>query len=153
MKSRLPTIVVAISLLSLSACEGHHFDPPDRSERVRDAEAAYTPAVFDSVVWASDSVRAFAGNAVYAERCGRCHGPLGLGDTDYARQRGLEIPSLVEPEWALAALDTLRHIIFVGHEDGMPVYGAGGITPREIDGAAYYIINVLRPDATGAIGG
>jgi mono/diheme cytochrome c family protein len=116
------------------------------------AEAAYDAAMFDSVTWASDSVRAVEGNTVYAEMCRRCHGPLGYGDTDYARERGLEIPSLVKPGWALSNLDTLRHVVFVGHEDGMPIFGSGGISAREIDGAAYYIIEVLRPDAAAAEG-
>lgn len=136
----------AILLLALSAC-GHEFHPPDQSERVAQAEAAYSPALFDTVAWATDSLRAFDGNTFYAEKCTRCHGPLGRGQTPYARERGLEIPSLVDPDWHLTELDSLRHVIFVGHEGGMPIYGASGITPRQIDGAAYYILNVLRPDA------
>lgn len=153
MTARLPFACTASLVLVLGGCGGHEFEPPDRSERIREAEAAYSPSLFDSVTWASDSVRAFDGNTVYAEKCGRCHGPLGRGNTDYARERGLHIPSLVEHEWDLANLDTLRHVIFVGHEEGMPIYGAGGITPREIDGAAYYILNVLRPDAEQMGGG
>jgi mono/diheme cytochrome c family protein len=137
-------------VLLLVGC-GHDFEPPDRGARVLEAEAAYDAAVFDSVTWASDSVRAIEGNTVYAEMCRRCHGPLGLGDTDYARERGLEIPSLVEPGWALANLDTLRHVVFVGHE-GMPTFGSGGMSARDIDGAAYYIIEVLRPDAAAVEG-
>ena len=125
---------------------GHEFEPPDRGARVLEAEAAYNAAMFDSVTWANDSVRAVEGNTVYAEKCRRCHGPLGMGQTDYARERGLDIPSLVEPQWALANLDTLRHVVFVGHE-GMPTFGYAGITPREVDGAAFYILQVLRPDA------
>lgn len=147
MTLRLPLVAASVCAVALIGCGGHDFEPPDRSERIREAEAAFSPVLFDSVAWASDSVRAFSGNTIYAEKCGRCHGPLGRGNTDYARERGLEIPSLVEAEWAMASLDTLRHVIFVGHEDGMPIYGAGGITPREIDGVAYYILNVLRPDA------
>jgi hypothetical protein len=51
----------------------------------------------------------------------------------------------VEPQWALADLDTLRHVVFVGHE-GMPTFGDGGISAREVDGAAFYILHLLRPD-------
>jgi hypothetical protein len=76
-----------------------------------------------------------------------------LGDTPYARERGLLVPSLVEADWALADLDTLRHVIFVSHGEGMPIYGTAGITPRQIDGAAFYVLEVLRPDAAGAGGG
>jgi mono/diheme cytochrome c family protein len=137
---------VAAVVLVVAGC-GHDFEPPDRGQRVREAEAAFNPALFDSVTWASDSVRAVEGNLVYAEKCRRCHGPLGRGQTDYARERRLEVPSLVEREWALAGPDTLRHLIFVGHEDGMPIYGEGGISPRDIDAVAHYILEVLRPDA------
>jgi mono/diheme cytochrome c family protein len=136
-------------VILLAGC-GHDFEPPDRGARVLAAEATYDAAMFDSVTWVSDSVRAVEGNTVYAEMCRRCHGPLGLGNTDYAGQRGLEIPSLVEPAWALANLDSIRHRIFVGHEEGMPIFGSAGISAREIDGAAYYVLEVLRPDAAAA---
>jgi mono/diheme cytochrome c family protein len=145
------SICMALALCT-TGC-GHDFEPPDRAIRVQEAEALYNVELFDSIAWPSDSVRALEGNVVYAEMCRRCHGPLGLGETDYARQRGLEIPSLVEPDWALASLDTLRHVIFVSHGAGMPIYGTAGITPRQIDGAAYYVIEVLRPDAAGSPGG
>lgn len=145
MRSRRSFAFPVFALLA-AGC-GHDFDPPDRAAQVQEAEAAYEPALFDSVTWASDSVRALDGNAVYAEKCRRCHGPLGRGQTPYALDRELEVPSLVEPDWALAHLDSLRRAIFVGHEEGMPIYGSGGISPREIDGAAYYILEVLRPDA------
>ena len=60
----------------------------------------------------------------------------------------------MEPDWPYAAsLDSVRHRIFVGHEEGMPTWGVAGITPREIDGVAYYILNGLRPDALRSGGG
>ena len=141
--------LAALAAAALSLACGHDFDPPDRGARVRAAERAYTPMVFDSVVWPNDSVRAFEGNAVYVEKCRRCHGTLGSGDTEYARARGLEVPSLTEADWPLASLDTLRRVIFVGHEEGMPIYGASGITPREMDASAAYILDTLRPEVLG----
>jgi mono/diheme cytochrome c family protein len=59
----------------------------------------------------------------------------------------------VEPVWLLADRDSLHRHIYVGHEEGMPIYGAGGISPREIDAVAGYILNVLRPDVLGGQGG
>jgi len=138
--------------LVAGAC-GHDFEPPDRAERVREAEAQYSVTMFDSVSWSADSVRDFQGNTVYAEKCRRCHGTMGRGDTEYARERRLEMPSLVEPDWPLAALDTLRHVVYVGHEEGMPVFGKAGITPREIDAVSFYLVHTLRPDVLGAAGG
>ena len=85
----------------------------------------------------------------YAEQCGRCHGTLGQGDTDYARARDLAVPSLVEPDWAFESIDSLRRRIYAGHESGMPVFGDGTLDPREIDAAAGYILLGLRPEILG----
>lgn len=132
--------------LVLAAACGHEFEPPDRGERVREAEAEYSPALFDTVTWTADQDRDFEGNEIYIDKCRNCHGPLGRGHTPYAQERRLEVPSLVEPNWAMASMDSLHKAIFVGHEEGMPIYGDGGITLREIDAVASYILNVLRPD-------
>jgi mono/diheme cytochrome c family protein len=148
-------LAAAASVAAVSACQGEHeFEPPDREARVRHAEMLYTSALFDSIAWPSDSVRALEGNAVFAAKCRRCHGTLGGGDTDYARARELEVPSLVEPEWPMAAsVDSVRHTVFVGHAQGMPTFGVAGITLREIDAASWYVLSRLRPDVLGAGGG
>jgi mono/diheme cytochrome c family protein len=146
-KRALPGLILTFVLVT-TAC-GHEFEPPDRGERIRQAESTYSPSLFDTVTWAEGEDRNGLGNEIYAEKCRRCHGPLGRGDTDYAREQGLAIPSLVEPEWAHMAMDSLRKTIYVGHEEGMPIYGDGGITPREIDAVASYVLNVLRPDVLG----
>jgi len=131
---------------------GHDFEPPDRSRRVANAAAAYSTELFDSIAWESQESRVRDGNAIYAEDCRRCHGQLGRGDTDYSRERRLEVPSLVEVDWRLSDLDALRREIYVGHETGMPVFGDGGLTTRQVDAVAAYILDVLRPDVFGAEG-
>jgi len=138
--------VVTVMVTLLSACAEQDFEPPDRAERASRAEGAYSRTLFDTIGWADEEARLVAGNLVYAEECRRCHGALGQGRTDYARERGLTVPSLVAPEWPMADADSLRHMIFVGHESGMPVYGAGDLTPRQIDATAAYILLSLRPD-------
>lgn len=143
----LPGLVLVL-LLGTTAC-GHEFEPPDRGERIRRAELAYVPALFDSVTWSEGEDRNGVGNEIYAEKCRKCHGALGRGGADYAVQRGLTVPSLVEPDWAYATMDSLHKTIYVGHEEGMPGYGDGGITPREIDAVASYILEVLRPEVLG----
>ncbi len=153
MKLRVPVTAVVVGAVVLSACGEHKFEPPERSQQVASALAAYTPSIFDTVTWASDSVRALDGNAVYAASCRRCHGTLGKGETDYDRSRNLHPPSLVRPEWKYAeytnAMDSLRKRIWVGHA-GMPTFGIAGIDARAIDGVAYYVLNVLRPDVLGS---
>lgn len=148
MKRALPVVLSAV-VLAVTAC-GHEFEPPDKGERIRQAELTYSPSLFDTVEWAQDQNRDVLGNEIYAEKCRKCHGPMGRGDTDYSRERGLVIPSLVDAEWGYASIDSLHKTIYVGHEEGMPVYGDGGITPREIDAVASYILNVLRPDVLGS---
>lgn len=138
----------AVAALTVAAC-GHHFEPPDRGEQVSQAQAMYSRTLFDSVTWVSDSARSFQGNEIYAEKCRRCHGPLGKGGTEYEEKLGLHVPSLVRPTWPLASTDSLRHRIFVGHTGGMPTYGVAGLSPREIDAVADYILHTLRPDVLG----
>lgn len=145
---RRQAALVVVALLSVSACKGKKtFDPPDRAERVAEAEERYSQSLFDSIGWDSDLARSTAGNVTYAAKCRNCHGTLGEGGTTYAGDRGLDVPSLVERDWQWAdSLNAVRHRIFVGHEAGMPTWGVAGITPREIDGAAYYVLEVLRPE-------
>jgi len=69
-----------------------------------------------------------------------------------ARIRTLErapfVPPLVEPEWRLASsIDSVRHRVFVGRAAGMPTWGIAGTGPREIDTAAFYVLDLPRPGA------
>lgn len=146
-------LIAMVALMAAMACEHQEFEPPDRAERVRAAEADYTPAVFDSVIWSSQEARIQEGNTIYAEDCRRCHGVLGGGETPYAAERNLEVPSLVETDWALDDLAALRRQIYVGHETGMPIFGQGGLTVYQIDAVSSYILDVLRPDVLGDGGG
>lgn len=145
---RTLTLLAMASVGVVGACKGgHHFDPPDQEARVLEAEGLYSSNLFDSITWASDSARALQGNAVFAAKCRKCHGPLGQGSTEYARARDLDVPSLVKPDWHYArSLDSVRHRVFVGHQYGMPNFGVAGISLREIDAAAFYLLNRLRPD-------
>lgn len=139
---------LGLAMVTTAAC-AHDFEPPDRSDRVRRAASQYTVAIFDTIAWEEADLRVTQGNAVYAEECRRCHGTMGEGDTDYARERDLDVPSLVEADWSLAQLDSLRRTIYIGHESGMPVYGDHDLLPRQIDAAAAYVLLVLRPDVLG----
>lgn len=129
----------------VAACQ-QEFEPPDRAARVARADALFSTAAFDTVQWTDDGTRLTEGNLVYVEECRRCHGTLGRGETDYARQRDLVVPSLVEPDWPLANVDSLRRKIFIGHESGMPIFGDHDLTLRQIDAASVYILLTLRPE-------
>jgi mono/diheme cytochrome c family protein len=58
-------------------------------------------------------------------------------------------PSLVREDWPFESVPAVRRQIFIGHPAGMPTWGVAGITPREIDAIAYYILEVLRPEVLG----
>lgn len=140
-------LVVPALIIAAAACGEHEFHPPSEEERFAEADSLFSPAAFDTVTWASDSARVDAGNLAYADHCRRCHGPLGQGETAYAEQNDLQVPSLVEPDWALADdLAAVRRRIFTGHPGGMRPWGIGRLTPRQIDAAAHYILEQLRPE-------
>jgi len=148
---RRSAVVLVLALATLAGCEGHKFEPPSRALQVAQADSLYTPALFDTIAWASDSARAFDGNNVFASYCRKCHGPEGQGGTAYAQSRGLDVPSLIRPDWAAGSnVGELRHRIYDGHPAGMPTWGVAGITPREIDAVAHYIVDILRPEMLGA---
>ena len=133
--------------LSMAACQEKTFAPPDRTRQVAQADSIFGTMTFDTITWDSDEARGTAGNAVFSAKCRNCHGPLGRGATEYAAERSLDVPSLVEPGWGFADdLPGIRRRVFGGHEDGMPTWGVAGISLREIDAAAYYLIEVLRPE-------
>lgn len=146
---RAATSAAVVTAVAISACSDHEFEPPDPSVRVERAAGSYDPAAFDTLAWVSDALRTAQGNEVYAAECARCHGTLGRGGTDYAAVRDLDVPSLVEPDWPLAQIDSLRRQVHVGHVAGMPSFGARDLTPRDIDAAAAYVLLTLRPEVLG----
>jgi len=144
---------VALGLpVLLGACDKHEFEPPSRAAQVAQADSLYAPAWFDTIAWPTDSARTFEGNNVFAAYCRKCHGPEGEGgSTPYAQARGLDVPSLVLPEWQPGDdVEAVRRAIFVGHAAGMPTWGVAGITPREIDAGAHYRVDDLRPEKLGS---
>lgn len=145
MRRAAATIAILGVGLAAAACEDHEFEPPDRAERVEEAGRMYSPALFDTVSWSTRAERIRDGNLVYADHCRRCHGPLGRGDTEYARAQELDVPSLVAPDWEHADdFEAVRRRVFTGHALDMPTWGIGRLTPRQIDAATYYVVEQLR---------
>lgn len=145
--ARLRNCAIAFVVL-LAACGKHEFHPPSQEQQVAQADSLYNPAVFDSIHWPSDAGRLLVGNEVYARKCDKCHGPLGKGGTDYARQQNLQVPSLVRSDWQFGNNpDTVRRRVFIGHTNGMPTWGVAELSAREVDAVTAYVIEQLRPDA------
>jgi mono/diheme cytochrome c family protein len=137
-----------VTVLVAAGCKGHEFHPPDRQERVAQADSVYATMRFDTIQWPSDSLRLAMGNEVYAAKCDKCHGPTGAGNTEYARSQGLNPKSLTRADWEFGDdREAVRRRIFTGHPEGMPTWGVGSsITPREIDAVTSYIMERLRPE-------
>ena len=145
-RSFAPASAFSICVL-IAGCGEHEFHPPSAEERMVEADTFYSSALFDSIVWADPDDRSVQGAEVFATECRNCHGVMGKGGTEYAAERELDVPSLVEADWEYDGdLEAVRHRVFVGHPEGMPTWGVAGITPREIDAVSNYVLTMLRPE-------
>ncbi len=154
MKGRVrftPTaLVLMVAAWGTNGCGEKEFEPPSDSERVGNAEAQFDPSWFDTIQWADRDAMLLDGAAVYAATCRDCHGTVGHGQTEYARSRNLDVPSLVEPDWPYRDnLPAVRQLVFSGHSGGMPTHGIAGISVREIDAVSRYLLDQLRPEVLG----
>jgi len=144
-------MLIALVCVFACACGKKEFEPPSERARLDEAGAQFDPTWFDTIQWADRERMLVEGAAVYAATCRDCHGMLGKGGTAYAATRRLAVPSLVEPEWPYENdLPGVRRLTFGGHSGGMPTHGISGITAREIDAVARYLLEQLRPEVLGA---
>jgi mono/diheme cytochrome c family protein len=72
---------------------------------------------------------------------------MGDGGTPYAASQGLQVPSLVREDWPYASITEVRQRVYAGHPAGMPSWGIGRLTLREIDAVAWYVQHALRPES------
>jgi mono/diheme cytochrome c family protein len=118
-----------------------------RADSVAQAAAAFDPAVFDSIAWASDNERWERGGVVWSFSCQKCHGSDGRGTGEIAVQANLAVPDLLASDWSLAGdIPAIRRAIFVGHETAMPSWGLVGLKYKDIDAVAHYIDDLLRAE-------
>lgn len=137
-----------LALVTLAlGCGKKEFEPPSDETRVSEAVADFDPAWFDTIEWADNEQMLIDGASVYASTCRDCHGTMGAGGTAYAATRQLAVPSLVSENWEHRDdLPSVRRIVFSGHLGGMPTHGIAGISLREIDAVARYVLEQLRPE-------
>jgi mono/diheme cytochrome c family protein len=109
---------------------------------IQASQAAYEPAVFDTLTWESPEARMARGAQVWNFSCSKCHGPTGLGDGGFVMAGDtLRPPSFQDPEWALAGDTTaIRKAIFVGTGEGMPHWGLEGLKAEAVDAVAHHIL-------------
>jgi len=110
------------------------------------AQEAYDPTMFDTVSWESQDAAVERGQVVYRFSCMKCHGEKGLGDAAFVRGGDtLRPPSFREPDWSYADdKEGIREQVFVGTAETMPHWGLVGLTPRDVDAVAIYIMDGLR---------
>ena len=113
---------------------------------MNEAQNAYDPAAFDTITWETPEAALERGEVVYRFSCLRCHGDRGLGDAGFVRGGDtLRPPSFREPDWPLAEdKDGIREQVFVGTLEGMPHWGLAGLSPKDIDAVATYILEGFR---------
>lgn len=146
--SRSPaTLGLVLAVTVLAGCEHEAYEAPPEEGRIELADSLYSPALFDTIAWASSAERITAGNLVYADHCRRCHGPVGEGGPASVAGREFVVPSLVRADWPFGDdIAAVRHRTFTGHTGGMPSWGLTRLTPREIDAVASYLVEQLRPE-------
>ena len=74
-----------------------------------------------------------AGEARYAQNCGNCHGPAGMGLASYPKLKGKEVPYLVD------RLKTYRAGTKVGPNSSLMIMMAQPLSDAEINNLAAYL--------------
>ena len=74
-----------------------------------------------------------AGETRYAQNCGNCHGPAGMGLASYPKIKGKEISYLVD------RLKTYRSGTKVGPNSSLMIMMAQPLSDAEIDNLAAYL--------------
>ena len=74
-----------------------------------------------------------AGEARYAQNCGNCHGPAGMGLASYPKLKGKEVPYLVD------RLKTYRAGTKIGPNSSLMIMMAQPLSDAEIDNLAAYL--------------
>jgi mono/diheme cytochrome c family protein len=143
--------IALLVVIAASACQQSKSGTaaaPTVADTVAVAATRYNPAMFDTVHWASDSVRLARGADVFKWACAECHGPQGYGDGKKVTPKGdtLRPPNFHDAAWRLAGdREAVRRKIYTGNVQGMPHWGLRHIEPRDIDAVSSYILTVLHP--------
>jgi len=120
--------------------------PPNAADTVAVATAEFAPAAFDTVKWASDSLRLARGADVFKWGCAECHGPSGHGDGGKVINGvPLRPPNFHDAAWHLAGdTEAVRKKVYSGNVQGMPHWGLRRMELRDVDAVSAYVLTVLH---------
>ena len=149
------TPITLVALAWLGACGGEPPPPPaaeeappamTRADSVEMAVERFDSTVFDTIQWQSEDAAAERGGLVYRVSCTACHGEGGSGGRGFIVQNDtLKPPPFTDAGWAYANDPmNLRRRIFTGAILGMPYWGLVGMSYKDVDAVARYILGVLR---------
>jgi len=163
---RVP-IALVVPLL-LAACSGGDRDQAavSRPDSVAMALEQYSPALFDTITWATDTAQTNRGAVVWTFSCKKCHGETGSGDGRMVLEvmdsaTGTMVPDTIKPlnfhtpGWRFATdREGLVKYIYSGNDRRMPHWGIEGLKPRDVAAVATYIQTMLvAPDTSVRRGG
>jgi mono/diheme cytochrome c family protein len=148
---RVPFAVVLPLLLA--ACSSG--EPEQAAVAEQDSVAMaleqYSPALFDTITWATDTAQTNRGAVVWQFSCRKCHGDVGRGDARMVVEGDtLVTPDFHAPGWRFATdREGLLKYIYSGNDRRMPHWGMEGLKPRDVAAVATYIQTMLvDPTAT-----
>lgn len=149
---RRVTLALLVPLV-MAACGGDTQDQAvvARPDSVAMALEQYSPALFDTITWATDTAETNRGAVVWTFSCKKCHGETGRGDPHLVVESDTIVPpDFHTPGWLYAAdREALLKYIYMGNDRRMPHWGIEGLKPRDVAAVATYIQKMLVPPPAG----
>jgi mono/diheme cytochrome c family protein len=143
---RVPFALVVPMLLG--ACSGgaeQEQAQVARPDSVAMALEQYSPALFDTITWSTDTAQTNRGSIVWTFSCKKCHGETGSGDARMVVDGDtITPPDFHTPGWRFANdREGLLKYIYSGNDKRMPHWGIEGLKPRDVAAVATYIQTML----------
>ena len=144
---RAIVLLLSLSVIGIWACDSDRAPQLPGGAVAGVAPPPFDAMAFEGITWASQAETLEHGQAVFEANCQKCHGVTGAGEGGYIfGGQSLQPPSWIVADWRLADDPVaLRSYIYSGSVGGMPYWGLTGVSYRDIDAVADYIVYVLRP--------
>lgn len=143
---RIAPLVLVVAIIACKPAQSKDAAAPTATDTVDAALAQFNPSAFDTVRWASDSLRLARGADVFKWACSECHGPQGHGDGGkVVNGDTLRPPDFHDAGWRLAGNRTeVRRKVYTGNVRGMPHWGLRHMELRDVDAVSDYVLTVLH---------